>query len=269
MKTRIAVLLVLVLTCVCALSFAEGTLRVGMECNYAPFNWTQAEPSDTAVAIEGGMGYADGYDVQIARKIAESLNRELVIVKCEWDGLTMGVMTGSFDMIIAGMSPTAERKLTIDFSDNYYTSRLVVVVRADSLYADAASLVDLSGAAVTGQLNTFHYSVIDQIPGVNKLMAMNSFPELIVALKSGVIDGYIAEEPGAVSDCFANPEFTYIRFDDGQGFTASDDDVSIAVGMAQGSELLEPVNEVLAGIDEETRLQMMLDATARQPLMSE
>ncbi len=269
MKKGFVVLFVLLLTCVCASCLAEGTLRVGMECNYAPFNWTQASPSDTAVPIEGGIGYADGYDVQIAKKIAESLGKELVIVKCEWDGLTMGVSTGSFDLIIAGMSPTAERKLTIDFSDNYYTSRLVVVVNADSLYADATSLVDLSGAAITGQLNTFHYSVIDQIPGVNRMMAMNTFPEMIVALKSGVIDGYIAEEPGAVSDCFANPEFAYIRFDDGQGFAASDDDVSIAVGMAQGSELMDGVNEALSAISEEERLQMMLDATARQPLMSE
>lgn len=269
MKKVLAALIVFSLIfCVCAAT-AEGTLRVGMECNYAPFNWTQADPSDLAVPIEGGVGYADGYDVQVARLIAEKLGMDLEIVKCEWDGLTMGVTTGSFDLIIAGMSPTAERKLTIDFSDNYYTSRLVVVVRADSVYADAASLVDLSGAAITGQLNTFHYSVIDQIPGVNRMMAMNTFPEMIVALKSGVIDGYIAEEPGAVSDCFANPEFTYIRFEDGQGFTASDDDVSIAVGMAQGSDLLEPINEILAGLDEETRLQMMLDATGRQPLMAD
>ena len=84
-----------------------------------------------------------------------------------------------------------------------------------------------------------------------------------------MIDGYIAEEPGAVSDCFANPEFAYIRFADGQGFAASDDDVSIAVGMAQGSELMDGVNEALSAISEEERLQMMLDATARQPLMSE
>jgi len=119
---------------------------------------------------------------------------------------------------------------------------------------------------ITGQLNTFHYTVIDQIPGVNKAMAMETFPAMIVALSSGAIDGYVAEEPGAVADTTANPNLTYIKFAEGQGFAASEADTSIAVGLAKGSDLLSPINEVLAGIEEETRLQMMLDATARQPL---
>jgi len=266
MKKIVALILASLMLLSCASAVAEGTLRVGMECNYAPFNWTQAEPSEYAVAIEGGGGYADGYDVQIARKIAEALGKELVIVKTEWDGLPMGVMTGAFDAIIAGMSPTEERKATIDFTDSYYTSQLVVVVNKDGKYANAQSLADLNGAMITGQLNTFHYTVIDQIPGVNKAMAMETFPAMIVALSSGAIDGYVAEEPGAVADTTANPNLTYIKFAEGQGFAASEADTSIAVGLAKGSDLLSPINEVLAGIEEETRLQMMLDATARQPL---
>lgn len=254
----------MLLSCVSAV--AEGTFRVGMECNYAPFNWTQAEPTEYTVPIEGGGGYADGYDVQIARKIAEGLGKELVIVKTEWDGLPMGVMSGAFDAIIAGMSPTAERKFTLDFSDSYYTSQLVVVVKKDSAFANAKSLADLSGAHITGQLNTFHYSVIPQIPGVKQAMAMETFPAMIVALRSGAIDGYVAEEPGAVADTTANPDLTYIRFEDGNGFVASEEDTSIAVGLAKGSELCSSINAILAELDEETRLQMMLDATDRQPL---
>lgn len=266
MKRMFAVLLAVMMLVSCAGAMAEGVFRVGLECNYAPFNWTQAEETEFSVPIEGGGGYADGYDVQIARKIAEGLGKELVIVKTEWDGLPMGVMTGAFDAIIAGMSPTEERKATIDFSDAYYTSQLVVVVKKDGAYANAQALADLSGAFITGQLNTFHYSVIDQIPGVNKAMAMETFPAMIVALRSGAIDGYVAEEPGAVADTTANPDLTYIKFPADQGFVASEADTSIAVGLAKGSELLNPINEILAGIDTDTRLQMMLDATARQPL---
>ena len=156
MKKIIACLAALVLLCGCCSALAEGTLRVGMECNYAPFNWTQTEESEYTVPIEGGMGYADGYDVQIAKRLAEGLGMELAIVKTEWDGLPMGVMSGMLDAIIAGMSPTEERRATLDFSDAYYTSRLVVVVRKDSKYAGAKTLADLSGAAITGQLNTFN-----------------------------------------------------------------------------------------------------------------
>ena len=95
---------------------------------------------------------------------------------------------------------------------------------------------------------------------------METFPAMVVAVKAGAVDGYVAEQPGAEADCLANPDLTYIRFEEGQGFTASEDDVSIAVGLQKGSPLLERINEILAGIDEDTRLQLMLDAQARQPL---
>ncbi|MEG2316710.1 MAG: transporter substrate-binding domain-containing protein, partial [Clostridia bacterium] len=257
MKKMLAVLLAVMMMLGCASALAEGTFRVGLECNYTPFNWTQAEPSEFAVAIDGGGGYADGYDVQIAKKLAEGLGKELVIVKTEWAGLPLGVNNGVFDAIIAGMSPTAERRSMIDFSDTYYTSELVVVVKKDGPYAAATSLDDLSGACITGQLSTFHYGVIDQIKGVVKASAMENFPAMIVALSAGAIDGYIAELPGAVSDTTANPNLSYVAFEDGKGFTASGDDVSIAVGLQKNSELCAPINAILADIDEAARKQMM------------
>ena len=266
MKKILSVLLVLTMLLGATAALAEGTLRVGMECNYAPFNWTQAEPSEFTVPIDGGTGYADGYDVQIARKIAEGLGKELVIVKTEWDGLPPAVTSGAIDAIIAGMSPTEERKATLDFTDPYYTSELVIVVKKDGAYAAAKSLADFSGAAVTAQLNTFHYTVIDQITGVNKLPAMESFPAMIVALRSGAIDGYIAERPGAVADTTANPDLTFVKFDEGKGFVTSESDVSVAVALNKGSDLVAPINAILATLDSDTRAQMMLDATARQPL---
>jgi len=267
MKKLMILALILALAS-CSLSvgaMAAEPLRVGMECDYAPFNWTQADPSDTAVPIENG-GYADGYDVQIAVQIAEALGRELVIVRIDWDGLPLAVMSGTIDAIIAGMSPTAERSLTIDFSEPYYESDLVVVVRKDSPYADAQSLAGLSGAMITAQLNTFHYTVIDQIPDVNIGTAMDNFPAMIVALNAGTIDGYVSERPGAVSAAASNPELTFVSFAEGQGFVASPEDVAIAVGLIKGSDLREPINAALAGIDRAARQQMMDDAVARQPL---
>ena len=266
MKKMIALLVMAMMLFSAVSAVAEGTLRVGMECNYAPYNWTQTEPGEFTVPIEGGMGYADGYDVQIARLIAQGLDKELVIVKTEWDGLPMGVQSGMIDAIIAGMSPTEERKATMDFSDHYYNCELVVVVKKDSPYANATKLADLSGAVITGQQNTFHYSVIDQIPGVIVGTAMETFPAMTIATRAGAIDGYVAERPGAEADCMANPDLTYIQFEEGQGFADSADDTAIAVGLQKGSPLLDAINQILAGIDEETRVQLMLDATMRQPL---
>lgn len=264
MKKMMVLALTLAMTMLAAAGLCD-TLRVGMECNYAPYNWTQSDASDNAVAIAAG-GYADGYDVRIAKIIAEKLGMDLEIVKTEWDGLTPALLSGNIDVIIAGMSPTAERRMTIDFTDAYYETELTVVVRKDSAFAAAKSLSDFAGAKITGQMSTFHYDMIDQIPGVVKMPAQDTFPTMIVAVSSGAIDGYIADRPGAVSAVSANPDLTYVTFDEGQGFTVSQDDAQIAVGVKQGSELKEKINEVLAGISTDERNEIMDAVVLAQPL---
>ena len=241
-----------------------NTLRIGMECGYAPFNWTQQDDSNNAVAIEGG-GYANGYDVQIAKKVADGLGKELVIVKTEWDGLVPAVQSGVIDGIIAGMSPTAERKEVIDFTDNYYVSDLVIVVKADGPYANATSIKDFAGAALTAQLNTFHDTVIDQIEGVNHVTAMTDFPSMRVALESGIIDGYVSERPEGISAAAANSAFAYVGFAVEDGFQYEINDAAIAMGLKKDSALTAEVNKVLAGISQEERDQLMANAIAQQP----
>ena len=241
----------------------QGTFKVGLECGYAPFNWTQIDDSNGAVSIDGSKEYAGGYDIEIAKKIADGLGKELVVVKTEWDGLVPALVSGKIDAIIAGMSPTEERKATIDFSDNYYKSDLVMVVKKGGAYEKATKLADFSGAKITAQLNTFHYTVIDQIEGVHKETAMDNFPAMRVALESGVIDGYVSERPEGVSATAANPNFVMVEFED--GFVTDDSDTAIAVGLQKDSELTSKINEILAGISEEERTTLMDNAIKEQP----
>jgi len=240
-----------------------GTFKVGLECGYAPFNWTQSDDSNGAVPIDGSPEYAGGYDIQIAKKIADGLGKELVVVKTEWDGLVPALVSGKIDAIIAGMSPTEERKATIDFSDNYYKSDLVMVVKKGGAYEGATQLADFAGAKVTAQLNTFHYTVIDQIDGVIKESAMDNFPAMRVALESGVIDGYVSERPEGVSATAANANFAMVEFED--GFQTDDSDTAIAVGLQKNSELTSKINEILASISEEDRTALMDLAITEQP----
>lgn len=107
---------------------SRGTLRISMECAYAPFNWTQTTATNGAVPLGNGT-YANGYDVQIAKYIAAELGMTLEIVPNEWESLIPAVQSGSVDGIIAGMSPTDERREQVDFSDCYYRSNLVVIYK--------------------------------------------------------------------------------------------------------------------------------------------
>lgn len=251
----------------CSLPKEDGKLYVGLECAYSPFNYTQRDASNNAVQIYNTNyramrnNYANGYDIMIALKIAESLGKELVVVKMEWDALIPALNAGTVDMIIAGMSPTEERKQQIDFSDPYYQSNLVLVVRKDGAYANAKSLADFNGAKVAAQNGTFHddalqsqaaqYGIVPQTP-------LEDFPALINALNVGAIDAYIAEEPGAIENCASNSQFTYVKLvNNDTGFVATDADTAIAVGIVKGSDFTAQVNAILAQITQEQRDQMM------------
>ncbi|MFZ1689671.1 MAG: transporter substrate-binding domain-containing protein [Trichococcus flocculiformis] len=251
-------------------SAADGSAEsdafvVGMEAGYPPFNWTQNDDSNGAVKIDGADGYANGYDVQMAQKVADGLGKELVIVKTEWDGLVPALVSSKIDAIVAGMSPTDERKEAIDFSDSYYTTELVMVVKSDGAYANATTLADFADAKVTAQLNTLHYGVIDQIEGVQKQPAMDSFTSMRVALESGTIDAYVSERPEAISASAANSAFKMIELNQADTFELSVADSEIAIGLIKESELKDQINEILSGITEEERIQMMEEAIKNQP----
>ena len=109
---------------------STGTLKSAMECAYAPVNWTQTTDANGAVPIQGQDGmYANGYDVQVAKYIAAELGMALEVYSYVWDSLIPAVQSGAVDAIIAGMSPTAEREEQVDFTDCYYNSNLVVIIK--------------------------------------------------------------------------------------------------------------------------------------------
>lgn len=267
MKRLVISILVLLIIAGCnGGTSTKTTLVVGMECDYAPFNWTQLEDSQTAVLIDGGQsGYADGYDVAIAQSIADELGLELVVKKIEWDGLTMAVVNNEIDLIIAGMTDTLERRESLTFTTPYYVSEMVLIVRSDSAYANATNIQDFSGARVVAQLNTFHDDIIDQINGVKHETPMLTFPLMTVALQNKVVDAMVSELPVAVSICNNNPDLIYINFTGANGFDAGDD-ATVSIGLAKNNaDLFASVQAALNKITPETRIQMMADAQERQP----
>lgn len=239
-------------------------LVVALECEYMPFNFTQQTDANHAVKISNADGYANGYDIIFAKRIAEALNKELVIVQTDWNSLVPGVQAGTYDLIIAGMSPTEERRKSIDFSDSYYQSNLVIVVRKDSKYANAQNLDDFAGAKLVAQIGTFHDDALQKQAAQHGIIAdtaVKNFPLMTAKLNNGQIDGYVAEEPGAISDCAANKNLTYIHLlNNITGFVTNDDDTKIAIGMKYGCEYKDAINDLLASISQEERLSMMQDA---------
>ncbi len=243
----------------------ENVLVVGLECNYAPFNWTTSNDSDEAVEIEGVEAYCDGYDVQVASYIADSLDMELQLRKIEWDGLIPALLSEEIDVIIAGMSPTPERATTVSFTNEYYRSEQVFVVADDSVYSSATLLSDFSGAAVIAQMSTLQDGLINQITGVVHQTALPDYPSLVASVSSGVSDALVAELPVAESIVASNSGLVIVRLGE-NGFEVAETDVSVSVAVRQEeTDLLEDINDVLDGVSDETRNEWMSEALIRQP----
>lgn len=245
----------------------EKVLKVGVECAYAPFNWTQTDDSNGAIKIDGNNEYAYGYDVMMAKKIADKLGYKLQINKMEWDGLCPGVSSGKIDVSIAGQSITPERLESVDFSDVYYKADIVALTKKGTAYENAKNVEDLKGAACTSQLNTVWYDMLDQIPEAKKQAAIDTVPAMIVALNSGKVDVVTTDKPTAMAAAYSNKDLVLLDFKDGKGFNASDEDVNMGIAIKKGNtELKEKINAALAEISDEDRAKMMDEAIKCQPL---
>ena len=243
---------------------ADEYLRIGMEAAYAPFNWTQDDDKNGAVKIEGTNQYANGYDVQIAKQVAKELGKKPLVVKTSWNGLIPALTSGKLDMIIAGMSPTAERKKEIAFSNSYYTSEPVLLVKKDSAYANAKTLNDFKGAKITSQQGVYLYNLISQLTGAKQETAMGDFAQMRQALESGIIDGYISERPEALTAEAANSKFKMIQFK--KGFEVNQEDATIAIGMRKNDNRIEQVNAAIAKISVKDQTALMDKMIRNQPV---
>ena len=247
----------------------DGVLTVAMECAYAPYNWTQADDSNGAVPVKDSNNYANGYDVIIAKKLAEELGVELEIVKSDWDSLIPAVQSGTVDCVIAGQSITADRMQQVDFTEPYFYATIVTLTKSDSQYASAASVADLSGATATSQMNTIWYNnCLPQIPDANILPAQADAPAMLVALNSGTCDIVVTDKPTGLAACVAYPDFTMLDFTGTEGeFEVSDEDINIGISLKKGNtELKEKLDSVLSTMTEEDFTELMDQAISVQPL---
>ena len=252
-----------------ASSSSSNTLKVAMECGYAPYNWTQTTDANGAVKISGSTEYAYGYDVMMAKLIAEKLGKDLEIVKLDWDSLVPAVQSGTVDCVIAGQSITSDRLQMVDFTTPYYYASIVCLVNKGSKYENAQGISDLKGAVCTSQQNTVWYDVcLPQIEDANILPAQESAPAMLVALSAGRVDLICTDMPTAQAALVAYPSFRLLDFTESDdNFVVSQEEINIGISVSKNNpELTAAINEVLATLTVEDYNRMMDEAISVQPL---
>ncbi|MBE6887259.1 MAG: transporter substrate-binding domain-containing protein [Ruminococcaceae bacterium] len=251
----------------------DGVLTVGMECQYAPYNWTQLTDANGAVEIANNPGaYANGYDVMVAKKICEEYGWKLEVMALEWGGLTPALNAGTIDVAIAGQSMTAERMAEVDMAGPYYYAQIVCLTTASNANASATSVSELTGNC-TAQSGTIWYnSCLPQATNATIQAAAETAPAMIMALESGTADFICTDMPTATAAVAKNSDLVVLNFTGTDGdFQFADEteraeNVNIGVSVVKGNtELQKAMNDVLSAMGEDTFNSMMDQAIAVQP----
>ena len=206
----------------------KKTLRVGMECAYAPYNWTQSDDSNGAVPISGSSDYAYGYDVMMAKRL-ESVD------------FTDPYYYASIVTLVKKDGPYKDAKGLADLKGATATSQINTV---------------------------WYDTCLDQIEDVNKLPAYETTGTMLVSLESGACDLICTDQPTAMAACVAYPDMEMLDFSSSDdNYQVSDEEINIGISVKKGNqELVDEINSVLEKMTKEDYEQMMNEAISVQPL---
>ena len=271
----------LIMTCALLLSMAacgaggattgveDGVLTGGMECAYAPYNWTQTDDSNGAVPIANVPGaYANGYDVMMAKKICDANGWKLEIKKLDWDSLVPAVQTGEIDCAIAGQSMTAERDELVDFAGPYIYASIVCLVRQDSALATATGISQLNGTCTSQRGTIWYDTCLPQIKNATIQSAADDAGQMLMAVNSKTCDFVCTDMPTAQGAVITYPDLMILDFSGSvDNFNVSDEEINIGISVREGNKtLLDAMNAVLSPMNADDFNALMAQAVAIQPI---
>ena len=246
----------------------DGVLTVGMECVYAPYNWTQMDDSNGAVPIVNQPGaYANGYDVMMAKKFCEKYGWELEVMALEWGGLSAALKAGTIDAAIAGQSMTDERLAEVDMAGPYFYASIVCVTKKDSPLASATGITHLSGTCTAQQATIWYDSCLPQIPNAEIMPQSDDAPAMIMAVESGTVDFICTDIPTARGACATYDDLVILDFSGSDdNFEVPEGEINIGISVVKGNtQLKDAFDAVLSKMTEDDFTKLMDEAISIQP----
>ena len=240
--------------------------RIGTECELPPNNWEENIPTDSNVPIENEDDlYADGYDIQIAKLVAESMGAELEVFKLSWHDLVPALNDHEIDAIFSGMLDTSDRKKTMSFSDVYEvpSGEYGIMVHKNGKYADAKTFRDFIGASFVAQKNSNFDRAISQIKGAIHMPPVMLVKEVFDKLRNREADATVLDLESAKTYERVYPGFIMIKLPKGEGFKFNFTGICAGV-RKDDTRLLNKINGALRGISKRDRQKIMDRSIARE-----
>jgi polar amino acid transport system substrate-binding protein len=228
----------------CGNKSAGKKLVVGTSADYAPYEFhANIDGKDTIV----------GFDIDIAKEIAKDMGAELEIKDMDFDGLLAALATNKVDMVIAGMTPTEERKQSADFSQIYYTATHGVVMKKE-VADQVKSFEDLNGKVVGVQQGTIQADMAkENVKAAKEIKEVPKITDLMLMLQTGKVDAIVMEKPVAESYARTNADIALTSIE------VTDETGGSAVAVKKGnSDLAKKVDETIKRLLEEEKIDVFL-----------
>lgn len=206
----------------------QEVTKVASDMSFAPFEYIDEETKDPA-----------GFDIEIMQALGKAMDMKVEMVNTAWDGILPGLIAGNYDLVISAMTISDERVASVDFSDPYFaTGQVIVVKQGDQTVTEPK---DLISKRIGVQIGTTGHIAADKIEGAD-VRPFQIAPDAFLALKAGQVDAVVVDELVAIEELKANPDSVEIV---GRPFTAEYYGIAIKKG---NTELLKKVNKALAQI---------------------
>lgn len=209
---------------------SRGTLVVGTASGYPPYEFIDTSKSEKKVV---------GIDMELAQKIADKLGVKLKIQDMSFSAVLSSLAANNIDVAIAGISPTDERKKTVDFSDNYLDASQKILIRKQD--ADKLKTIDdFKGKTIGAEKSTTQEKLAQTEMTGSNLVSLERVPDLIMELMNKKIDGIVIESTVAQQYLLSNQDIAFSTSSFKNGTKES------AIALSKGNEdLLKVVNEVI------------------------
>ena len=218
---------------------SKGKLVVGTSADYPPYEFH---------ATVDGKDEIVGFDIDIAKEVAQDLGVEIEVKDMDFDGLLVALQAGKVDMVFAGMTPTEERKQNADFSDIYYTATHRFILRSGE-EGSVKSFDDLKGKKIGVQKGSIQEGIAKDNFDAANIKSLAKVTDLVLDLKNKKVDAILIEEGVAKINCDKNKDIAV------SDFVVKDEDGGAAIALKKGStELQAEVNKTISKLKEEDKI---------------
>ena len=246
---------------------SSDILTIAVDGNNPTFSWTQSNDLDGAIKLSDSYDFVNGYDIQFAKYIAESLNYDLNIIKADHDSLLSSVSSNQADCSISAQLDSSEDRLYVNFSNPYFYDNTVVLLKQNSSFSNASDLSDLEGGSCTSVYGTNAYNeCLFQIDNADIQDAIESIIQMLSYLENGKCDFVVTNLSSALLGCSLYPDLKILDFKDTENdFEVSEylTDLCISVNK-ENADLLAKINETLESLSYDDMKKMLSDAISSQ-----